>query len=171
MLLASLPLLPPESLPPRTSTSIAPVHHQRPEDPLAADRPTLLQQSDGLALAPRALDNLADLVRADKLEDGAQLVWGGHVGSFNDINLERSGRLLSGDIAAGRVRGRLLEEVQDLDGGRARRRVEKRQDIERLVLAVRKLVSKSVLPRREQTFAYPTKHFCVIYGGRGLCGC
>lgn len=117
-----------------TYAAIVPINQQRAQNFLAADLSTLLQHPYSLALTLGALHDVADLVRADELEDGPKLVGSRNGGSFDDIELERCGRVFASDAAVGGMRGRGLEEVQNLGRLRVRRRVEQRQDVEGFVL-------------------------------------
>jgi len=71
----------------------------------------LFQHPYRLALSLCPLHDLTDLVRADELENGPQLVRSGKDGSFDDIDLEGCGAVVAGDSTAGGVRGCSPEEV------------------------------------------------------------
>lgn len=59
----------------------------------------------------RALDELSDLSRPEKLQDGPELIRRGDGRCLDDINLERGGRRLAEDAASGGLLGRGAEEV------------------------------------------------------------
>lgn len=98
----------------------------------------LLELAERILLVVGALDDLRDVVLADVLEDGLDLLGGGRL--LGDVELE--GVALRQGVVAGLVHGRarlqvdrdLLEQVGDPGRGRGSRLVEDGDDVERLAL-------------------------------------